>query len=117
MLDAALYAPRVLHFSAFHIDRFYESFCCSNKILNKEFELVSIIIEVASILSFSSAAEASELFLEDQNERQSYWSEVAIEHKKMVMVIMEDRRLEKGNFLHKIIIELAAIAYKICPIL
>ena len=33
------------------------------------------------------------------------------------MVIMEHRRLEKGNFLHKIIIELAVIAYKICPIL
>ena len=57
----------------------------------------------------------SELFLEDQNERQSYWSEVAIGHKEVVMVIMEHRRLEKGNFLHKIIIELAATAYKICP--
>ena len=76
--------------SVCYIDRFYESVCCSNIIiLNKDFELASIIIEVASILSTS--AEASELFLEDQNERQSYWSEVAIGHKEVVMVIMEHR--------------------------
>ena len=43
----------------------------------------------------------SELFLEDQNERQSYWSEVAIEHKEVVMV-MEYRRLEEGKFCTKL---------------
>ena len=32
----------------------------------------------------------------------SYWSEVAIEHKEVVMVIMEHRRLEKGKFCTKL---------------